>query len=62
VYGAFVWARRALSSQKRRFPARADGAALRAPGPRQGVGAGRARAVRERGRHGPGRPGAVTRP
>ena len=24
LYGAFVWARRALSSQKRRFPARAD--------------------------------------
>ena len=25
-YGAFVWARRALDSQKRRFPAGADGA------------------------------------
>ena len=24
LYGAFVWARRALNSQKRRFPARAD--------------------------------------
>ena len=25
MYGAFVWARRALNSPKRRFPARADG-------------------------------------
>jgi hypothetical protein len=28
LYGAFVWARRALNRQKRRFPARADGEAL----------------------------------
>jgi hypothetical protein len=25
LYGVFVWARRALNSQKRRFPARAGG-------------------------------------
>jgi hypothetical protein len=30
LYGAFVWARRVLNSQKRRFPARAGGGQARA--------------------------------
>ena len=32
LYGMFVWVRRALTSRKRRFPARADGAAAAAAG------------------------------
>ena len=43
LYGAIVWARRALNSQKRRFPARAvvDDAALAALDELEGVAAGR---------------------
>jgi hypothetical protein len=33
LYGAFVWARRALNDPKRRFPARAVGNATRHPSP-----------------------------
>jgi hypothetical protein len=51
-YGAFVWVRRALNSQKRWFPARAGGqgvrrragAADRGGGGRRGLAAGAARA------------------
>jgi hypothetical protein len=69
MYGAFVWARRALSSPKRRFPARAVEPRHRALGPQalrqlaMLVPVRRRTADRDvlRG-HGPGPPGAVKRP